>query len=42
MKEPMEVKKKENSKPLANTNFGLLKETEQLHYKKRKAMVEDD
>jgi hypothetical protein len=32
----------ENSKPLANTNFGLLKEIEQLHYKKRKAMVEDD
>jgi len=32
----------ENSKPLVNTNFGLLKESEQLHYKKKKAMVEDD
>jgi hypothetical protein len=32
----------ENSKPLINTNFGLLKESEQLHYKKKKAMVEDD
>jgi len=32
----------ENSEPLANTNFGLLKESEQLHYMKRKAMVEDD
>ncbi len=37
-----EKKGEENSKPLANTNFGLLKETKQLHYKKRKAMVEDD
>ncbi len=32
----------EISEPLANTNFGLLKECEQLHCKKRKAMVEDD
>ncbi len=32
----------ENSKPLANTNFGLWKESEQLHYKKRNAMVEDN
>jgi hypothetical protein len=32
----------ENSEPLVNTNFGLLKKSEQLHYKKRKAMVEDD
>jgi hypothetical protein len=26
----------ENSKPLANTNFGLLKKSEQLHYKRKK------
>jgi hypothetical protein len=32
----------ENSEPLVNTNFGLLKKSEQLHCKKRKAMVEDD
>jgi hypothetical protein len=32
----------ENFKPLADTNYGLLKECEQLHCKKRKAMVEDD
>jgi hypothetical protein len=40
----MEVKKKseENSKPLANSNFGLLKESEKLHCKKKKVMVEDD
>jgi hypothetical protein len=31
-----------NSKPLANTNFGLLKENEQRPYQKKKAMVEDD
>jgi hypothetical protein len=32
----------ENLEPLANTNSGLLKECEQLHYRKRKAMIEDD
>ncbi len=32
----------ENSEPLAQTNFGLLKKSEQLDYKKIKAMVEDD
>jgi hypothetical protein len=32
----------ENSKPLEDTNFGLLKESEQLHYRKRKAIFEDD
>ncbi len=32
----------ENLEPLAGTNFGLLKECEQLHCRKRKAMVEDD
>ncbi len=28
--------------PLASTNYGLLKECEQLHCRKKKAMVEDD
>jgi hypothetical protein len=32
----------ENFEPLANINYGLLKESEQLHCRKRKAMVEDD
>jgi hypothetical protein len=32
----------ENLEPLADTNFGLLKESEQLHYKKIKAMIKDD
>jgi len=32
----------ENSKPFANTNSRLLKESEQLHYMKKNAMVEDD
>jgi len=32
----------ENSKPLANTNFGLLKKSKQFHYKKIKVMIEDD
>jgi len=32
----------ENLEPLASTNSRLLKECEQLHYRKRKAMVEDD
>jgi len=31
-----------NFKPLASTNSGLLKDCEQLHYRKRKAMIEDD
>jgi hypothetical protein len=31
----------ENSKPLVDTNYGLLRESE-FHYRKRKAMVEDD
>jgi hypothetical protein len=28
--------------PLVDTNFGLLRESEQLHCRKKKAMVEDD
>jgi hypothetical protein len=35
-------KGEENLEPLVDTNSGLLRENEQLHYKKRKAMVEDD
>jgi hypothetical protein len=31
-----------NSEPLADTISGLLGENEQLHYRKRKVMVEDD
>ncbi len=43
MKEPMEVKKKVRKlEPLVDTNYGLLKESEQLHCRKKKAMVEDD
>jgi hypothetical protein len=26
----------QNSKPLADTNYGLLRESEQLHYRKKK------
>jgi hypothetical protein len=37
-----EKEDEENLKPLVDINFGLLKESEQLHYRKRKAMVEDD
>jgi hypothetical protein len=37
-----EKKGEENLEPLAGTNSGLLKECEQLHCRKRKAMVEDD
>ncbi len=37
-----EKEDEENFKPLVDINSGLLKESEQLHYRKRKAMVEDD
>jgi hypothetical protein len=32
----------QNSEPLVDTNFGLLRESEQLHCRKKKTMVEDD
>ncbi len=32
----------ENSEPLIDTNYGLLKKSEQLHDMKTKAMVEND